>query len=378
MPIRRARSRGTHQEELVPPSTARIALSISTRVHGPADTLPTYRGFLLAMEELQAREGLPVRFEWKMYDDHGDPERSRELAEKIVADTSVVGVVGPMGSTEAFANAPVFDAAGLLQVSPCASHADLCRAGYRTFFRLVPNEEVQGRELARIAAAFLGSRRLAIVHDDDAFGTTSADNVEQAFTEEFSGRVVARVSFAQGQEQYGEVVAGVSESDPDLVFFGVHSHEGQLVSSALRAAGVATPFLGTDGLKTSFFLGGGDDGEAYHTHTGADFRRLSAAAAFRDRYTARWPEDSTYSPEAYDAAMLIANAAIAAGTADRAAVLEQFRRGEHHSGITGPITFDENGERVGSPVSLYRVELDARGEREMVYQGITTELVPND
>jgi branched-chain amino acid transport system substrate-binding protein len=357
-------------------SIARIALSISTRINAPADTLPTYRGFRLALEDIQARDDLPVEVAWEMFDDHGDPARSRELAEQIVADPSYIGVVGPMGSTEAFANAPVFDAAGLLQVSPCASHADLCRAGYRTFFRLVPNEEVQGRELARIASSVLGARRLAIVHDDDAFGTTTADNISEAFTATFGGEVVERVSFSQGEEAFDELAATVAASGADLVFFGVHSHEGKLVSAALRAAGIEVPFLATDGLKTNFFLGGGDDGIAYHTHTGADFRRLPTAADFRDRYLARWPLDSTYSPEAYDAAMLVADALKAAGQADRAAVLDAFRSAGDRSGITGPIAFDEHGERVGAPVSLYRVELDDAGDRQMVYQGITTELVP--
>jgi branched-chain amino acid transport system substrate-binding protein len=353
---------------------ARIALSISTRVHGPADTLPTYRGFLLAMEEVQARNDLPFDIQWQMLDDHGDPDRSRTLAEQIVGDPSVIGVVGPMGSTEAFANAPVFNEAGLLHVSPCASHADLCRSGYRTFFRLVPNEEVQGRELARIARSLLHSDRLAIVHDDDAFGTTIADNVERGYRE-LGGRIAVRSSFSQGDEDHTPVVDAVRASDADLVFFGVHSHEGKLVSSALREAAVTVPFLGTDGLKTSFFLGGGDDGDAYHTHTGADFRRLASAAGFRDAYVSRWPEDSTYSPEAYDAAMLVVQALLAAGQVDRADVLDAFRGLGPIEGITGTITFDETGERVGSPVSLYKVELDDGRQRVMAYQGVTTELV---
>ena len=353
---------------------ARIALSISTRVHGPADSLPTYRGFLLAMEEVQARGDLPFDIQWQMCDDHGDPARSRALAEQIVDDPSVIGVVGPMGSTEAFANAPVFNEAGLLQVSPCASHADLCRSGYRTFVRLVPNEEVQGRELARIARSLLHSHRLAIVHDDDAFGTTIADNVERGYRD-LGGDIAVRSSFSQGDGEYSSVVEAVRASGADLVFFGVHSHEGKLVSSALREAGVSAPFLGTDGLKTSFFLGGGDDGDAYHTHTGADFRRLASASAFREAYVSRWPEDSTYSPEAYDAGMLVVQALLAAGQVDPTSVLAAFRGLGPVEGLTGTLDFDATGERIGSPVSLYKVELDDQGERVMAYQGVTTELV---
>ena len=79
-------------------------------------------------------------------------------------------------------------------------------------------------------------------------------------------------------------------------------------------------------MKTSFFLGGGDGrGDVYHTHSGADMRRLESARDFRERYNARFPEDSTYSPEAYDAAMLAITAIDRAGRSDRAAVLEAFR-----------------------------------------------------
>ena len=290
------------------PDTVRIGLSISTRINAPADTLPTSRGFLLAMEKVAQAADLPVGVEWTMLDDGGDPDRSRELAEQAVADPSYVGIVGPMGSTEAFANAPVFDAAGLLQVSPCGSHPDLCHQGYRTFFRLVPNEKVQGTELARIAHRYLGAQRAAIVHDADAFGTSVADNFSAGYVE-LGGEVVARENFKQGPDEYGALADAVAAARPDVVFFAVHSHEGVLVSTEIRSRGVTAPFLGTDGLKTSFFLGGGEpDAEAYHTHSGADFSRMPTAAEFRDEYVARFPADSTYSPEAYDSAMLVVEA----------------------------------------------------------------------
>lgn len=357
---------------------ARIALVISTRVNAPADTLPTYRGFVLAMEDVAASRPAGARtIEWRMFDDHGDTELTRRLADEIIADPSFVAAVGPMGSTEAFANAPLFDAAGLLQVSPCASHPDLCRRGFSTFFRLVPNEEVQGSELARVARRVLGADTVAIVHDEDAFGTTVADNFARGFVEVLGGEVVARVSFSEQEDTYVAVAERVAASGADLVFFGVHSHGGKLVSSAIRAAGVTVPFLGTDGLKTSFYLGGGDDGDAYHTHTGADFRRLPSARALRDAYVSRWPEDSTYTPEAYDSAIMAVRAIDAATEVSRSAVLTAFRALGEHDGVTGRIRFDEVGERIGSPVSLYRVTLGEDGARQMTYQGTTEELAAN-
>ena len=111
------------------------------------------------------------------------------MARSIVTDLSYVGVVGPMGSSEAFVNAPIFNTAGLLQVSPCASHPDLCQSGYSTFFRLVPNETMQGHELARVARLLLKASKVAIVADSDAFGQTVSDNFRHGF-EGLGGRIV--------------------------------------------------------------------------------------------------------------------------------------------------------------------------------------------
>ena len=354
---------------------ARIGLSISTRINAPADTLPTYRGFVLAMETVAGASDLPTDVEWTLLDDHGNPDTSQALAEQVAADPTYVGIVGPMGSTEAFANAPVFDRAGLLQVSPCASHPDLCNRGYKTFFRLVPNETVQGTELARIAKNHLQADRAAIVHDADAFGTSVADNFSAGYTD-LGGKVVARERFEQGPDEYGDLAGAVAASNPEIVFFAVHGHEGGLVSGEIRDRGVAVPFLGTDGLKTSFFLGGGDPGaEAFHTHSGADFSRMPTAAAFREEYVSRWPADSTYSPEAYDSAMMILEALRRSDEPTRSGVFDSFKRlvDSGYTGITGTIRFGETGERLDAPVSFYRVE-KAGDRRVMAYQGVTTDI----
>ena len=347
---------------------ARIALSIGSRAHGTAPTLPSFRGFLLAMEDAAQRSDLPAPVDWVMFDDHGDAEQAALLAETVVADERFIGVVGPMGSSEAFSNSPIFDAAGLLQVSPCASHPDLCQQGFETFYRLVPNEEVQGSALARLACKELSAESAAIVHDRDAFGAAVADNFSNAFGD-LDGTVVARESFGEGSTDFSQLANSVLESSPDLVFFAVHATEGLLVSSAIRNTGIGVPFLGTDGLKTSFFLGGGDpEGEAFHTHSGADFRRLPSAKDFRDAYIARWPEDSTYSPEAYDSASLIVESLARAGEVSRKEVLDAFRSMDSYDGVTGTIRFAANGERLDAPVSWYQVKR-VGGERVMEYQG---------
>jgi len=356
-------------------ATAYIAFSISTRPQRPAEENPIYRGAQIAIDELKNDTSLPISLDWKVFDDNGDAEVTKKYAEEIVADPTIIGVVGPMGSNEAFASAPIFNQAGLVQVSPCASHPDLCKQGYRTFFRLVANEDAQGGELARMAYGYLKASQVAVIHAEDAWATTTSDIFVHQY-EKLGGKVVERQSFPNGGDNFDRQIQATAAAEPELVFCVVHPREGLMISSGLRQAGLKVPFLGTDAMKPAFPLGGGEPGaEAYHTYSGADFRRLSSAAAFRQAYTARFPEDSTYSPEAYDSIMIIAEALRRVERPDRSKILEAVRNLRDFQGVSGLINFDPTGERVGAPIGFYHVAKSGE-ERTMEYVGTTLELLP--
>lgn len=355
--------------------TIYIAFAISTRPQRPAEENPIYRGAQLAIDELKRDSSLPVQLDWKVFDDFGNTETTQNFARQIVADPSIIGVVGPMGSSEAFACADIYHETGLVQISPCASHPYLCRRGYETFFRLVANEDAQGGELARMAYGYLKAKRAAIINADDAWANTASDTFSREY-EKLGGQLAGRQKYPNGGDDFSDVIKATVVAEPELVFCAVHPREGLMISTGLRQAGLKVPFLGTDAMKTSFPLGGGDvEAEAFHTYSGADFRRLPSAAAFRQAYAARYPEDSTYSPEAYDAIMIVAEALRRAGTPDRGRILAEVRSLRDYQGVSGLINFGPTGERVGAPISFYHVVKKESG-RVMEYLGTTLELLP--
>jgi branched-chain amino acid transport system substrate-binding protein len=353
-----------------------IALSSSSGQEGwAAADFPACRGAQIAIEELAADTSMPVRLDAKMFDGMGTAAVVERMAREIVADPEIVAVVGPMDSAEALVNAPIFHDAGLLQISPCASHPALCGSGFATFTRLVANDDLQGRELARMAHDYLGSRRAAVVHASDVWASGVSDVFERAF-EMLGGVVVERRSVAEGSPALPDDLSAIVRARPDLVFFAIHPQQGPVVSVPLRGAGLRVSFLGTDAMKASFPLGGGEVGrEAYHTHSGADFRQGDAAARFRAAYTARYPEDSTYSPEGYDAVMLIAEALRRVRVPDRRRILDAVRALREFPGVSGPITFTETGERLNAGIGFYRVRGHKDGGREMEFLGRTADFV---
>jgi branched-chain amino acid transport system substrate-binding protein len=355
-------------------SVTYIALPVSTQPGRPAEETPIYRGAQIAIEELSNDKSLPIGLGWKVFDDFGNLEKRQKFAKEIVADPTIIGVVIGMGSNGAFDITPIFNEAGLVQISPCASHPDLCQRGHKTFFRLVANEEIQGRELARMAYSYLNSRAVAVVYANDAWGAV----ISEIFAREYvklGGKVIERQNYPNMGNDFTGLIRATVTAKPDLVFLAVHPREGVIISAGLRQAGLKVPFLGTDAMKVTFPLGGGEeDAKVYQTYAGADFRRLPGAATFRSAYVARYPEDSTYSPEAYDSVMIIGEALRRVGNNNRKRILEEVAQLRDFQGVSGLINFDAMGEREDAPISFYQVRKADQG-RSMEYLGTTLELL---
>src|SRR3989304_3917161 len=90
------------------------------------------------------RSTLPFDLRFRREDDRAKPAEAEIVARRLVADSTVVGVVGHKNSGASAAAAPVYHAAGLAQLTPCSTNAALSQQGYRTFFRLCAHDGLQG------------------------------------------------------------------------------------------------------------------------------------------------------------------------------------------------------------------------------------------
>ena len=88
---------------------------------------------------------------------------------------------------------------------------------------------------------------------------------------------------------------------------------------------------------------------------------MPGGAAWKQKYDQRFPgQYQVYSPYAYDATMVLADAMVRADSAQVEAYLPQLRQTQH-DGVTGKIVFDSQGELQNPRVTLYGY---ASGERK--------------
>jgi branched-chain amino acid transport system substrate-binding protein len=97
------------------------------------------------------------------------PSMAVSKAQAIVA-SSAVGVVGPAGSQEVEAVGPIFGKAGIAFVSGSATLPTLTTDGKNpTFFRVVPDDNVQGPQDANYVVNHLHPKAVLLIDDDEAY-----------------------------------------------------------------------------------------------------------------------------------------------------------------------------------------------------------------
>ena len=97
------------------------------------------------------------------------PSIAVSKANAIVA-SSAVAVVGPAGSQEVEAVGPIFGKAGIAFISGSATLPALASSGKNpTFFRVVPDDNVQGPQDANYVINHLHPKAVLIIDDDEAY-----------------------------------------------------------------------------------------------------------------------------------------------------------------------------------------------------------------
>lgn len=79
----------------------------------------------MAADEINGNGGVNgKKIVLEVFDTKGDPKESADISRRVSEDKSVLAVIGDFSSSNAMANAPILGEAGMVQLSPTASHTD--------------------------------------------------------------------------------------------------------------------------------------------------------------------------------------------------------------------------------------------------------------
>jgi branched-chain amino acid transport system substrate-binding protein len=351
------------------PSGEPIVIGISTMLEGELAST----GRALADAASLAGDGAtilghPVEFSAKNSGCTNDGGRS--AAEELVGTDNLVAVVGPSCSDAVLGAQPVFEEAGITHISQLSTNIATTnpegRDPYRTFLRTAFNDQIQGEQQEQFAHDVLVVESAFIVYEAFRYGGAA-----DTFRDEFGGELVGDVGF-EGEEDFPGIVSQITTASPDMVYFSGFYPTGIPFVQALRDGGYTAPVLAGDAMYDQALIDGlGDlaEQELYITLPspplqGPEFEDFSA------RYQAAYDADPTTTPfsaESFDAATAIILGLQADGVIEEADAgisvdldaLNEAIHGISFDGASGPVQFDDKGDRVVAegvaPVTVFIV-----------------------
>ncbi|WP_432563252.1 branched-chain amino acid ABC transporter substrate-binding protein [Kineococcus sp. SYSU DK003] len=311
-------------------------------------------GVKLAVDQHNAEDGA-CQVTLTDYDSQGDQNQAQGLAQQVVGDEQVVGIVGPAFSGESKVADPIFAEAGIVGITPSATNPELAENGWETFFRVLGSDASQGPAAATYLTETLGKQKVYVVDDSSEYGKGLADLVRA----ELGAADVKDNTIQTGQTDFSAVVADIRATGADAVFFGGYYAEAGLLLKQMRESGLTNEqvaFVSDDGAK--------DEGLVTAAGAAAAEGALvtcpcsppeEVEGSFVEDYTAAYGSaPATYSAEGYDAATILLDG-IAEGNVTREDLLAYVKTYDK-PGVTKQLKFDDKGEPSAITVWAYKVE----------------------
>jgi ABC-type branched-subunit amino acid transport system substrate-binding protein len=351
---------------------------------------PEIAGVNLAVQEINEAGGVlgnPVEY---LPGDSGDNgEVANATVDRLLAE-NVDAFIGAASSGVSFTVIDKITQAGKVHFSPAnTSPAFTDYDDNGLYFRTAPSDVVQGAALADLMIDD-GAATVGYLVLNDAYGLGLLEFSKGPY-ESQGGVVVAEQIYDPAAENFDAEVGAVVAADPDAIVIIGFEETSQILTSLIEAGfGPDNKLVyGTDGNMGNALAANFDDPSVVAgmkgTLPGVD---VSSLGDFRDRLLAVDPalEDFSYSAESYDAIVVMALAAIVAGSDDGVAIGAEIneitRSGEKcttfaeclplaeagtdldYDGVSGPLEFIDAGEP--SQASILILEFDADGVIQVV------------
>lgn len=303
-------------------------------------------GMQMAVEKINAQGGVNGRtLELVIRDSKGDQKESSDLARQFADDPSIYAILGDFTSGCCMANAPIVDAAGLVQLSPTASNPDYAGMSDYTF-SIMGRQDGEAPFFAKyIIQKYLGLNRVGVIYINSDWGASSYSNFK-AEADRIGLNIVSAVNYVQDERDFSSLITRLRAANPEVVLILDQGAVPQIINQ-IRGAGWNVQ-LATLGPGTSEQLidltGRNSEGLVLSTPFFFDEDDADLMAWRRD-FVARAGFEPTIHPVcAYDTVYLIAAAIEASGSKVTRQSIRDNLAQVSIDGVSGPLKFNPSGD----------------------------------
>jgi branched-chain amino acid transport system substrate-binding protein len=311
------------------------------------------QGIELALEEIN-RVGvngykLAIQYE----DSACAPLPATQAAKRLIDQYKPDVIIGEECSDATLAVMPTIAQAKVPLINAGSSSIKITEPGNPWTFRIMPNEVMQGVDIATNAYNKLNARTAVLLYENTNAGIGNAKVFKETF-QQLGGKIVAEIGFGREVNDFTSIatrVAGLGKVDviPTYTLEG----QGLKITQALAQAGVvkggggSAIQLGTIWLPFGFEQKAGKASVGYVRIVQFDpLDQREIVRNFVKLFKAKYNADPTHlNAHAYDQILLIADT-VRRGAKDAQSIRDALAATKDFVGVTGSVEFDKTNQNI--------------------------------
>lgn len=294
-------------------------------------------------------------------DNKSDKTEAVNAAQKLVSQ-KVSAVIGSYGSGVSIAAGQIFADAKIPAIGASCTNPQVTQ-GNDYYFRVCFLDPFQGTVMANYANDN-GAKKAAIVTQlGDDYSSGLGSFFKTSFTK-LGGTVVSEEQFQTNQTDFKAILTNIKAQNPDIIFAPSSITTAPLIIKQARELGITATIAAGDTWENSTVIenaGASADGIVLSTFFDEAEPANNEAASFISGFKTYLKEQKqdeiipAVSALGYDAYLSACKAIETAGSADGEKIKDALK-GVSIEGVTGNISFDENGDAKKDMAFIKTVE----------------------
>ncbi|MEM3112750.1 MAG: ABC transporter substrate-binding protein [Candidatus Anstonellales archaeon] len=322
-------------------------------------------GIDLAVEEINAKGGLAGRKLRVIHeDDKADPKTAVSALQKLITTDKVKVVIGATLSSTTLACAPIAEQNKVVLLSPSAQSPKITEAG-DYIFRIFASSTVEGKHLSNLAEKF-NIKSAAILYLNNDYGVGLRNVIKEKLIEKKIS-VLSEQGYDAETKDFKTQISKIKTVLPDALYLLGYPTDMGTVLRQIREIGFKTRIFAPNSFEGEEIIKIAKEGAEGVIYVYPILSNVEAANAIKKRFFEKYKKEmNVYNGMGYDAVNIISLAIEKSikdkGEVNGEAVKNSLYAIKDFPGITGPITFDKNGDVMDRPMEA-RVVKNGRFEK---------------
>ncbi|RXK00907.1 branched chain amino acid ABC transporter substrate-binding protein [Arcobacter sp. CECT 8986] len=293
-------------------------------------------------------------------DDEAKAQKAAVCAKKLV-NAGVFAVIGSYTSGATEAAQTTYYRNKILQTSDGTSDS-LIKRKYWTFFRNSFPNSAQSNFTADYFVNIKKYKKIVVLSDYSSYSEGLGDATEESI-KKIGGNVIFRGKIKSGTQNFTAMLTKIKAMNPDVIYYSGYYTDGGLLRAQQKQLGINADFVGGDSNDNPDFLklaGSAAEGTVLINFPTPDILPYKEAKkylkAYEDTYNMKPP--SIWAVVNADGLRAIMHGVEETKSFDTKKISNYLHTLKDFPGITGPVTFREDGERIGAKFMVYEIQKD--------------------